>query len=180
MLRLLASAFVAVLLTAPIASAQTPRQRGSYPVEFGIDGDVFFGLESPRTTLITLPAPIFRVGFIITDKLEMEPRFSLTSAHVSGFGSFTDYSFELGVLYQPAGDRVGNGFYARPFVGVSGGDDSQSTSSSDGYAGLGLGLKLPLSGRRLAFRPEAAYMHNFGTGGGNAIALILGLSFFTR
>jgi hypothetical protein len=180
MLRLLASTVVALLLIAPASGAQAARQRGSYPVEFGIDSDIIFGLESPRTTVIAVPAPVFRVGFIVGDKLELEPRLSLTSAHVSGFGSFTDYTFELGALYQPAGDRVGSGLYVRPFVGVSGGDDSQTSSSNNGYAGLGLGLKLPFANRRLAVRPEAAYMHDFGTAGGNALALIFGLSFFTR
>lgn len=59
----------------------------------------------------------------MTDNLALEPRFNLSSIHGGG-ASVTSYDFALGVVYQPAGDRVGKGFYGRPFIGVSGVDVS--------------------------------------------------------
>jgi hypothetical protein len=178
--KLLSFGFLALVLTARLAGAQRSSERRSTPIELGIDGDLVFGLDDPHTTVLALPAPVFRVGFIVSDKLELEPRLTVASAHVSGFGSFTDYTFELGVLYQPAGDRVGRGLYVRPFLGVSGGSDSDTGNNNSGYAGGGLGIKLPFAERRLAARMEAAYAHGFESDGTNALALIFGLSFFTR
>jgi hypothetical protein len=115
----------------------------------------------------------------VSDHLELEPRFNLTSAH-SGGASATDYNFELGVLYQPAGDRLGKGLYGRPFFGVSGSSGTGFASSNSGYLGLGVGLKIPFSERRLASRLEAAYTHGFDNGGTNALGVLFGLSYFTR
>jgi hypothetical protein len=115
----------------------------------------------------------------VTDDLAIEPRFNLNSIHSNG-ASLTTYDFALGVVYQPDGDRVGKGFYGRPFIGVSGASGSGGGSTNNGYLGLGLGLKLPFADRRLATRMEANYAHGFGNGGGNQIGLLLGLSFFTR
>lgn len=116
----------------------------------------------------------------MTDRLELEPQFNLSVAHLTGFTA-TAYAFELGVLYQPSGDRVGNGFYGRPFVGVNGSSVSGGGgSNSSGFAGLGFGLKIPFSDRRLATRMETNYTHGFGNAGYNVIGLLLGLSFFTR
>jgi hypothetical protein len=178
--KLLSFGFLALLLTARLAGAQRSGERRSTPIELGIDGELAFGLDDPHTTLFALPAPIIRAGFIVSDNFELEPRLALSSAHVSGLGSFTDYTFELGVLYQPGGDRVGRGLYLRPFIGVSGSDDSINGNDNSGYAGGGLGLKIPFAQRRLATRMEAAYAHGFGTNSTNALALIFGLSFFTR
>jgi hypothetical protein len=178
--RLISFGFLALVLSAPVAIAQRSGERGPIPIEFGIDANLDFGLNDPHTTVLIIPAPIIRVGFIMSDNIELEPRLAFTSAHVSGFGSFTDYTFELGVLYQPAGDRVGRGLYFRPFIGVSGSNDSEIGNDNSGYAGAGVGLKIPFAQRRLATRMEAAYAHGFESDATNAVALILGLSFFTR
>jgi len=178
MKRLLVSTIAALLLAAPVAMAQRSRS-GSTPIELGIDGAILFGLDAPRATVLALPLQDFRIGFLVSDKLELEPRFNLTSAH-SGGASATDYTFELGVLYQPAGDRAGKGLYGRPFFGVTGSSGTGFPSNNSGYLGLGLGLKIPFSDRRLASRLEAAYSHGFDNGGTNAIGVLFGLSFFTR
>jgi hypothetical protein len=170
-----ALAFVAV---APSAEAQR-YQRGSGPIEFGIDGGIAFGLDNPKVTVVALPVQDFRVGFLLTDRVALEPRAYLNSIHGGG-GSFTTYAFEVGLVYSPDGDRVGKGFYGRPFVGLSGVSVSGGGSSNNGYAGLGLGLKIPFADRRLATRMEANYAHGFGTPTTNAIGLLIGLSFFTR
>jgi len=174
----------AVLLAAAAPAAQAQRSsRGSNPIELGVDGGILFGLDNPKTTVVALPVQDFRIGFLVTDRLAFEPRFSLNS--ISGSGArLTTYAFEIGLVYSPAGDRVGNGLYGRPFMGISGfsasGGGGPSSSDNSGYAGLGVGLKLPFADRRLATRLEANYAHGFSNGGTNRIGLLFGLSFFTR
>jgi hypothetical protein len=177
MKKILVVGITAIVLTAPAANAQ--RSQRSSPIELGIDGGVIFGLDAPRVTVVALPLQDFRIGFLVNDNLELEPRFNLNSIH-SGGGSLTAYSFEFGALFQPAGDRVGKGFYGRPYFGVSGTRVSGGASNNNGYLGIGAGLKLPFADRRLATRMEANYTHGFSNAGTNAIGLLIGLSFFTR
>jgi hypothetical protein len=179
MKRLLVIGFAMLVLAAPAAKAQRS-QRGSTPVELGIDGGVTFGLDAPRTTVVALPVQSFRVGFLMSNNLALEPRVGINSFH-SGGASATSYDLQLGVVYQPDGDRVGNGFYGRPFAGISGLNVSgPGGNNNSGYMGLGLGLKIPFADRRLATRMEANYAHGFSGGGSNQIGLLIGLSFFTR
>jgi hypothetical protein len=176
--RLVVLTVATVVFAAPAAKAQRS-QRGSTPIELGIDGAIIFGLDAPRATVLAVPYQDFRIGFLVSDRLELEPRFNLTSVHTQGV-SATDYTFELGVLYQPAGDRAGKGLYGRPFIGLNGSRVTGGGSDSNGYLGLGLGLKIPFSDRRLASRLEANYSHGFGNTGTNALGVLFGLSFFTR
>ncbi len=178
MKRLLVLSLATLVFAAPAAKAQ--RQRASTPIELGIDGGVFFGLDAPRTTVVALPVQSFRVGFLVTDNLALEPRAAINSIHGGG-ASVTTYDFQLGVVYQPDGDRVGKGLYGRPFIGVSGLSVSGAGgNNNNGYMGLGVGLKIPFADRRLATRMETNYEHGFGGGGSNLIGLLIGLSFFTR
>jgi hypothetical protein len=182
MKRILFFSAFALGAAASSARAQGLSRGGSNPIEFGIDGGVTFYLGDISGNVITIPVQDLRVGFLVSPRWEIEPRFDLTSVHGDGF-SQTVYSIVLGALYQPAGDRVGKGLYGRPFVGLTGSRDSgggNSTSSRNGLAGIGLGLKLPWNDRRLATRMEANYTHWFGDGGTNAIGVLIGLSFFTR
>jgi hypothetical protein len=176
--------FSAVALCAAASSAEAQRssRRESSSVELGIDGGVMFGLDDPKSSIVSLPVQDFRVGFLVSPTWEIEPRFNLTSIHGGGVTA-TSYSLALGALYQPGGDRVGKGLYVRPFLGVAGAKASGagvSGSSNNGFGGAGVGLKLPWNDRRLATRMEANYTHGFGDGGGNAIGVLIGLSFFTR
>lgn len=180
MKRLVVLGVLSLTLVAPAANAQRASHQNSGPIEFGIDGGVIFGLDAPRTTIVALPAQDFRLGYFLSDKVEVEPRFNINSVHVNGGGSLTTYAFEVGVLLQPGGDRVGKGLYLRPLVGVSGASVSGGGSNNSGYAGAGFGLKLPWADRRLATRMEANYEHGFSNGGSNQIGLLIGLSFFTR
>lgn len=173
--RLVALSALALVAAAPSANAQ----RGSRPIEFGIDGGVFFGLDDPKVTVVALPVQDFRVGFLMTPKLAVEPRLHINSVR-SGGASFTAYGFEGGLVYSPAGDRVGNGLYGRPFVGVEGFSTSGPGDDSNAYLGLGVGLKIPFVDRRLATRMEANYAHGFSTPSTNRIGLTIGLSFYTR
>jgi hypothetical protein len=181
MMKKLAVLVLTLTLAAPAANAQRASHRNSGPIEFGIDGGVLFGLDAPRTTVVALPVQDFRLGYFLSDKVEVEPRFNINSLHVSGGGSLTTYTFEVGVLLQPSGDRVGKGLYLRPLAGVSGASVSGGGgSNNNGYAGAGFGLKLPWADRRLATRMEANYAHGFSNGGSNQIGVLIGLSFFTR
>jgi hypothetical protein len=177
--RLLVLTAATLTIVASAAQAQRSSRGGSTPIELGIDGAIIFALDNPHATVLALPVQDFRIGFVVSDNFEIEPRFNLTSVH-SGGASATDYNFELGVLYQPAGDRVGKGLYGRPFVGISGSSGTGFASDNSGIVGLGLGLKIPFSDRRLASRLEGAYAHGFSNGGTNALAVLFGLSFFTR
>jgi hypothetical protein len=177
--RLTVLGVLALAATAPAARAQRGAQRTSGPIELGIDGGVTFGLNNPKVTLVSLPAQDFRLGFFLSDKVEVEPRFNINSLHGGGT-SVTTYAFEVGLLLQPEGDRVGKGIYLRPFLGVSGANVSPGGSNNSGYGGVGFLLKLPFADRRLATRLEANYAHGFSNGGTNQIGLLAGLSFFTR
>ena len=182
MKRILFFGAVALCAAASSAEAQRSTRRESTSVELGIDGGVMFSLDDPKTSIVSLPIQDFRIGFLVSPTWELEPRFNLNSIHGGG-ASVTTYSFEAGVLYQPSGDRVGKGLYVRPFLGVTGVKASgggASASTNNGFGGAGVGLKLPWDDRRLATRLEANYTHGFGDSGGNAIGVLIGLSFFTR
>ena len=170
---------VAVALIGPAAGAQRTSRNGSGQIELGIDAGLTFGVGSSSGTLFSLPTQVFRLGYFLSDKLEFEPRFSINS--ISGGGNtVSTYNLEAGLLLIPDGDRVGKGFYIRPFLGVAGISVPGPGDSNSGYAGVGAGLKLPFADRRLATRLEANYEHGFSGGGSNTIGLLVGLSFFTR
>ena len=172
-------ALSALLLVSLAPAAKAQRSHDSRPIEFGIDGALIFGLDNPKLTALVIPMPVFRVGFQMTDKVALEPRLQLVTVRGGG-QTATDYGLEIGLVYSPNGDRVGKGLYARPFMGITGSSVSGGGSTSDGEAGLGIGLKIPFADRRLATRWEANYAHAFGTPSTNAISLLFGLSFFTR
>ena len=177
MKRIVVLGTIALALSATAANAQRARSSGG-AIELGIDGGVTFAFSDPNTTIVALPDQSFRLGYFLNDKAELEPRFNLNSAHGGGF-SATSFDFELGLLLIPKGDRVGKGLYVRPFLGIVGlsgdlGDDNT------GYAGAGVGLKIPFADRRLAWRSEANYAHAFSNGGSNQLGLSTGFSWFTR
>jgi hypothetical protein len=168
--------FMALVVSASAADAQ---QRGSRPIELGIDGGITVGFEDPdNITVVSIPVQAFRVGFFMTDRVSIEPRFHFNS--ISGGGaSFRTYAVELGALFHPGGYRTGSGVYVRPFGGIEGvGGDLGS--DSDGYIGAGLGVKLPFAERRLATRLEGNFAHVFSTGGVNRLGILFGLSYFYR
>lgn len=170
---------VALLLALTAPAAEGQRSRGSRPLEFGIDGGAFFGLDDPNVTVVALPIQSFRVGFHMTNKVAIEPAMQLTSVHGGG-ASATDYAFQVGLVYSPGGDRAGKGLYGRPFVGISGERTPGPNDDNDVFMGLGVGLKIPFVDRRLATRMEVNYSHGFSDPSTNVIGLLIGLSFFTR
>jgi hypothetical protein len=179
MKKLLVLGVVALVLIAPAAGAQRNSRNGSGGIELGIDAGLTFGVGNSSGTLFSLPTQVFRLGYFLSDKLELEPRLSINS--ISGGGNtVSSYNLEAGLLLIPDGDRVGKGLYLRPFAGVTGVSVSGGNSVNSGDVGVGVGLKLPFADRRLATRLEANYDHGFSVGGSNTIGLLAGLSFFTR
>lgn len=176
MKRILVFGTLVLALTASTAEAQRSSRRDGGPVELGIDAGITFGLDDPHFTLVSLPTQVFRVGYFLNDRFELEPRVSITSASGGG-NTFTAYSLEAGLLYQPHGDRVGKGLYFRPFVGLVGVSVSGPGDDNTGVVGIGAGLKLPFADRRMATRLEANYSHSDGA---NLLGLLFGLSWFTR
>lgn len=165
---------LALLLTASAADAQKRSRR----LELGIDGGISVGFENPNITVVSLPVQAFRVGFFMSDRVSLEPRFNFNS--ISGGGtSIRTYAFELGALGHPGGYRTGSGLYVRPFVGIQGVGGSLG-SASDPYVGAGVGLKIPFADRRFATRLETNLGHVFDTGGSTRLGILFGLSFFTR
>ncbi len=176
MIKRLASAVASLAFAATAASAQSPQ-----PIELGLDAGVTIGLGDNSTTVIDIPAQALRAGFPIGTRTSLEPKLGLTV--ISGDGdTFTTYTAELGLLYSLGSNRYPGayqraGLYVRPFLGIVG--YSGSGSDSNGYAGAGLGYKIPLLSR-LSARYEANFAHQFGNGDANQIGLLAGLSFFTR
>jgi hypothetical protein len=163
--------------SAGVAGAQR-NSRGSNPLELGIDGGINFIFANPTVTILSLPAQDFRLGFILNNSWEAEPRVGLNSIHSNG-ASLTTYQLALGLLWHPGANPTGKGVYVRPFVGMTGVSGS-GVSNNNGLLGVGLGAKIPFGDHRLATRVEANYAANLGNGGNNQIGLLFGLSFFTR
>ncbi|MEJ7759066.1 MAG: outer membrane beta-barrel protein [Gemmatimonadaceae bacterium] len=173
---------VASALSLGAAPAHAQIARG---VELGIDAGVAIGLGDNSQTTIDIPAQSFRAGFVMTDRISIEPKLGLRIV-TGGGDTFSFYRAEVGALYHlsPRADRMRAGVYVRPFaglVGFSAGDDDNDTDVSDtnGLLGVGVGLKVPLLSR-LSSRFEANFAGNFGDNTDSQIGLLAGLSFFTR
>jgi hypothetical protein len=175
MRRVLSLAALSILALSASAGAQRSSASSSSPSpEIGMDAGITFGLGTPSTTSIDIPARQIRMGFFMSPALSIEPTFGLRSVS-GGVASSTVYNIGAGVLYHFSSSRAANQFYVRPFlnvVGASGGGASTSTA----VFGVGGGLKVPLRDR-LASRFEANFAHGDGE---NAIGLLAGLSFYTR
>jgi hypothetical protein len=153
--------------------------------ELGIDAGAVFGLGSPSSVQITLPAARARIGFFLNNnsRWSLEPAAFLSYSKVSDAPGVFLYDLEAGALYHfrtPSDVYTrthASVAYVRPFVGVAG-SSGGGTSSSEFSAGAGLGVKIPWR-PYLAWRLEA----NAGYGFKNdafRIGAFAGLSFFTR
>lgn len=162
--------------TASIAGAQ---QR-QLPAELGMDAGVSIGFDTPRVTTISLPVPAVRLGFYMSDRVSLEPKFGFLSYH-DGTGTSSAYSAELGLLYHFENNPVGRGIYARPFVGFLG-SKNPGTSDTQTLFGAGIGLKEPFA-NRFASRLEVNYSHVTAPTGGSAtsaLGILFGISVFSR
>jgi hypothetical protein len=174
---------VLALCAAAAANAQGPAAAGPRRsvIELGIDAGATFDVSTPTATMVSIPVQDFRIGFMTSPRLEIEPSFMLQYYHFDGENE-TNYQAVLGVLYHFSTDRRVNQFYVRPFAGVGGFSGSGSDHTTQPLIGAGLGVKMPLA-PRLSARFEANYQHVFSDNdvpSENDIGLRAGLSFFTR
>ena len=176
MMKRFATAIAALAFAGTAATAQNPS-----PIELGLDAGITIGLGDNSFTVIDIPAQSLRAGFPIGTRTSLEPKLGMTI--ITGDGdTFTTYQAEIGLLYHLGSSRYPGayhraGLFVRPFLGIVG--FSNGNSESNGYAGAGLGFKMPLLSR-LSARYEANFAHQFGDGDANQIGLLAGLSFFTR
>jgi hypothetical protein len=184
------AAFASIAAVAAPAAAQDAAAPAApmaatvgHPWEFGVDAGANFNLGTPKVTTVGVPVQSFRFGYFVNDRISLEPMVALNTASGGGF-TVEDYKAALGLLWHMHTSPAGEGPYVRPFAGFYGSHVSGSTTSN-GVAGAGLGIKFPW-GDRMATRFEANYTHTFqaqasgNSGANNNIGVTAGLSFFTR
>lgn len=167
------AAALTLLFVAPALAAAQSR-----PVELGLDAALDYRTTKPHVTTISVPVQDLRVGIAMSDRISIEPRFSLTSIKVEGFSATTVIGLGAGLLIHSTGLR--HGMYGRPFVNwthlsASGGSASQ--------AALGAGIGVKVGSEKVIGRAELAYSHAFENDNftkSDDILLLLGLSFFTH
>ena len=185
---------VAAIGTAASAPAAYAQDTAPRPIELGIDAAIRYRTaDDANLTSLEIPIPSFRVGFLLSDQLSLEPFGRIGWQRVSiedplpgqdDSDSFTTYDLGIGALFHFAPDRTRTQPYLRPFVGISGfsGGGGDDDSASQLSFGAGIGLKMPVADR-LGWRIEATYTRlgeDEPFEGGNIFGLLFGLSFFTR
>lgn len=158
----------------------------SKAVEFGLDAGFAAQLTDPKYSTIELPLQRFRIGFMVSDRFEIEPSFGVNWLKFSDLDdALTTINAELGALVHFTTDATKARPYLRPYLGVShaaAGGESQTQF----VAGAGLGIKIPIqSVSKFAFRLEAGYGHGFekasdDIGASDNIQLLFGFSFLTK
>jgi hypothetical protein len=166
---------MAFLVTAIPLAAQ------SRPIELGIDGGLSYKTNSPTTLQLGLPVQNFRVGFAAGPTVSIEPNVVVNYIKVEGLDGVFHFGPELGVLIHFSTETNRSRGYFRPFMGatfVSGG----GTSVNQFDLGGGVGVKVPITGSRLAARFEGGVRHGFkgDLPSATSIYALFGFSFFTK
>lgn len=151
------------------------------PIEIGFDAGLQFDLESPTTTVFSLPIQAVRFGFFLSDRVALEPNLGINWFKVEGEDAFSTLNLEMGLPYLLGGQPGGTRTYLRPSIGIArvGGGGESVTQFQ---AGGGIGVKIPAADR-MALRLEANVLHGFESdeaASGTRLGLLFGLSFFTR
>ena len=173
--RLLVASLIAVFALSAPARAQI----GS-PVEYGADAALTF-LFDPNVVVLSVPVNDVRIGFFMSPRVELEPRFRLVAASGNG-DSYTEALLVLGALFHFSASRVAPQTYLRPFAAVSSVRISGGNASTATSLGIGLGMKRPI-GNRFAFRPELNYAHQFDNAdvrSEDRLQLLLGFSVYSH
>lgn len=172
-------AVVSLLALSSIASAQEKAAAPEkLPVEIGMDGSLERAFSTPGVTTLSLPVGRIRAGMYALPVLEFEASLAIGSIRTEG-SSASAITAGAGVLYHFSPLRTQAQPYIRPFfewTKATGSGGGISASGSATSIGVGLGTKLPLADR-FAGRFEVAYAHQEDV---NRLALLFGLSFFTR
>ena len=177
-LRQVGAVLVLMLVATSVASAQARRQTTSTARvwELGADAALSFGLDDPSVTTLQIPVQNLRAGIHVSDVLSIEPFFGLSYTKIEDLDALTVYQFGVGGLYHFSTDRTRSQLYIRPALSIVG-ISAAGESDSEVGIGVGLGMKWPRLGGRMAWRGEA----NIGViDDQTTIAALFGVSFFTR
>jgi hypothetical protein len=172
----LRAGLVALVLLAG-ASGTAAAQGG---IELGTDAALSFDFSDPSAVTFDLPVPSVRAGFMVTERISVEPGLGLNYSKFEDQDAFLLLNIDLGALYHFNAD-VQRGLYVRPVIGMEF-VDVGAESASRFSAGAGLGTKIPVA-ERVVTRLEASYRHAFendDAAGADLLGLRIGLSLFTR
>ena len=166
-----------MLVAASVASAQQRRQATTArPWEIGADAALSFGLDDPNVTTIEIPRTSIRAGIHVSDVLSIEPFLGLSYAKFEDVDAVTTYEFGAGAVYHFSTSRTQSQLFVRPELFVAG-LSAGGASDSELGAGVGVGMKWPQLGGRMAWRGEAGIRFiNDNT----VLRGLFGVSFFTR
>ena len=167
-----------MLVAASVASAQARRTTTSSARvwEIGADAGLQFSLDDPNTTTIQVPIQSLRLGIHTSDVLSIEPFFGLNYVKVEDIDAITTYQFGVGALYHFSPSRTQSQIFVRPQLAVLG-ISAGGNSDSEVGAGVGIGMKWPKLGGRMAWRGEANI--NF-INDNTILGALFGISFYTR
>ena len=188
-LRQVGAVFALLLVVSSLASAQrtgTTRQAGT-PArqqasgsakvwELGADAGLSFGLDDPNVTQLNIPVQSIRAGIHVTPALSIEPFLGYTYFKVDGIDAITQYQFGVGALYHFSENRAQSQLYLRPSLAIVGASAGGASDSEAGI-GVGIGMKWPKMGGRMALRGEAGV---FAINDNTSLNALFGVSFFTR
>ena len=173
-------ALVAIAVAA-LSSPGLAQSKGT--TEFGLDGNLSFGLDEPHITILNIPVQRLRVGYFISPRISIEPYGALNWTHIDGANS-TNLALGVGGLYHFGDSTSSPRIYARPFAELLhnsiDGNNGGSISNTTGAIGAGVGVKIPF-GKMFAWRFEGAFTQSFANGDIDAqssLNAFFGLSFF--
>lgn len=171
---------IAVVLCSTAATVATASAQ-SRGVELGIDGGFSYKVNDPTVFQIDIPISRFRVGFMVSDHVSVEPAIEFDMIKVEGEDAVTALGAQLGLLYHFSADATTSQAFFHPFAGISW-VDFGAGSASQFHAGGGLGVKLPVASQ-LAVRLEAGFQYAFESDDfdkATSIFALIGFSFRTR
>jgi hypothetical protein len=178
-LRVASLAVLALLVAASSADAQRGQRR---LWELGTDAGLSFDLAVPtggaKTTNMNFPVPSFRAGIYLNDEWSLEPSLMYNYAKAEGTPALSAYVLGFSGLYHFDTNRSKRQLYLRPFLVLTGASFGGNSASDTGL-GVGVGLKWPKLGGRIAWRGEAN-VHRMMDAETTSLGLFWGLSYFTR
>jgi hypothetical protein len=174
----MSKSFSLVSLAAALVAIPTLLAAQGRPIELGLDAGLDYRVKSPHVTTIGLPVQDLRVGFVVTDRISVEPRMAFNYFKLEGSSASWTVNLGAGLLYHFS--EIRRGVYVRPFVSWDH-IDVGGSSASQFSAGGGLGIKTGTG--RVVGRFEAGYAHAFKNNNFAAsddVLLLLGFSLFTK
>lgn len=164
------------LVTLLLASLTSPGSAQTR-VELGIDAGLSVLVNGNTVTVVSIPASTFRAGFRVAPQITLEPRVGFN--HITGGGSsLTALDAGLHALFELASAPAGPEVYLTAGAALIYADTGVG-SGTDQTIGAGVGVRLPTSVDRLAFRLEGRADRQLDASV-TTISALVGISFFTR